>query len=73
MTTTEKINRIRSNDKANEIIEKLLGLLEEIQEYTDLNDGNLDATIDKLAIQIGRKYNRNQEESKNLSKEIINN
>ncbi|MGL4662059.1 MAG: hypothetical protein ACRCV7_00030 [Culicoidibacterales bacterium] len=73
LTTTEKINQIRTNDKINGMIEKAIELLQELNGYTDeFDDDTTEQKIDDLIAIFEAKDIRNTNESKRLCKEIIN-
>jgi len=71
LTTTEKINQIRSNDKVNGIIDQITELLYKLKEYTETCDDDIDSKIDILQDAINEKSIRNSNESRKLSIEII--
>jgi hypothetical protein len=71
LTTTEKINQIRSNDKVNGIIDQITDLLYKLKEYTETCDDDIDSKIDILQDAINEKSIRNSNESRKLSIEII--
>lgn len=72
-TITEKINLIRTNDKINDMIEKCIELLQELNSYTDeFDDDDTDKKIEDLIIIFVAKDRRNTNHSKRLCTEIIN-
>ena len=73
LTTTEKINQIRQNDKVNDMIERCIELMQEIDNYTcESLDEGLSKKFEELEKMLEQKYDANYFESIRFSKEIIN-
>ncbi|MFZ4799605.1 MAG: hypothetical protein ACOYMA_19070 [Bacteroidia bacterium] len=73
LTTTEKINQIRQNDKVNGMIEQAIELLEALKYYIDeFDDEDSDKKVDDFIAVLEAKDTRNTNESKRLCVEIVN-
>lgn len=72
LTTTEKINQIRKNDKVNGMIEQAIELLEALKYYIDdFDEEDSDKKVDDIIATLEANGIYNTNESKRLCKEIV--
>jgi hypothetical protein len=73
LTDTEKLQRIKLNSKEDELIEKVMDLLEELRDSLNEKDieCEIDGKIDSLVEELEHKVERNFFESKRLYKELM--